>query len=156
MWHIWSSMKRVFVYFKMVHPTEIGTAATAKGIKVNKLTLLQGLHSCIKSTPVQSTTTVGGSKQWTWAHRGRVPGGWEWGARWSMMNVLAQPTLCCSCSLQSYGTSSARRSFPMTLLRRMEVHAAGQFQPPKEFPDEAVAEATRIPFGFALCLFDAS
>lgn len=24
-----------------------------------------------------------------------------------MMNVLAQPTLCCSCSLQSFGTSSA-------------------------------------------------
>lgn len=51
-----------------------------------------------------------------------------------MMDVLAQPTLCCSCSLQSYGTSAARSPvFPMTLLQQMYVYAGGGEAPPEEF-----------------------
>lgn len=73
----------------------------------------------------------------------------------SMMNVLAQLTLCCSCSLQSLGTSSARPVFPMTLLQRMEVYAAGDFQPPKEFPTGGGGQgrgSLGLPLGFVSSL----
>lgn len=52
--------------------------------------------------------SVGGCKQPGVGGRGRVGGQWRGeGAELyhRMMNVLAQPTPCCSCSLQSLGTS---------------------------------------------------
>lgn len=70
-----------------------------------------------------------------------------------MMNVLAQPTLCCSCSLQSFGTSSARRCSLWLCSSGCRCTPPASFSHRRNSQQKrARPRQTRIPFRFYLPL----